>query len=527
MTVIFSTRNLIGNIIHNPWRFCRQIWRRTALYRFTLMGRAPKHLSITPADPWPGEADSGRLALAEAKLTIAGHFIALTDLWMPKQEDITTLTTLHQFAWLRDLRATGDNSARRLSRQLIANWISRNQDWRLSPWQVGITGHRIANWLALYDFFCSSADEKFREMFFRETARQVRHLAFTWQEAPTPLERFYGLKGLIYAAAAFPSESSRLAPLLAHAEQQLGLQILADGGHVSRNPRTHLLVLRDLIDIRAMLRLVHYPVPAFLQKYIRLMVPVIRLLRHGDGGLAAFGNDLPVPPTIIDMILSLADIRGRPPEKAAALGIERAANTNSLVLLNVGPKMEGLCPSAEEEETGTLNFEWSVGQDRVVLQGDVVLQAASGQPCKISPAFQPDAIQAYRKSQDGHTLVDMAYERADGLPYRHRRQLYLSARQAGLQGEDTFCVNEDACYGIRFFIDRKYETSVASGGRSGLIRLPAKEKTGFQESRSWQLLASGAEEIVHEPHASFPGFLLLGRLKANQPLTIQWAFRPH
>lgn len=515
----------IKSALDNMRRFLRQAWISSVLYRFTLMGgTAPKHLSVMPTDPWPGDIYAGRLLL-DGKFVISNQVIPMTDLWMPSDSDPTALADLHSFTWLRDLRALGDNSARRLARQLIINWIDRNQDWQMYSWQVGITGHRVATWIALYDFFCSSADESFRALFFREIARQVRHLTYAWKDAPIPLERLYALKGLIYAAIVFPGENHRLALLLPKLEQEIQAQVLPDGGYISRCPQTHLIVLRDLIDIRAMLRLVRQEIPSFLQVTITKMAPIVRLFRHGDGCLATFGGVTQVSPPVIDMVLSLADVRGRPPERASHLGFERCVSKSSLILLNVGTKVASSPSFANEEGTGTLNFEWSIGRDRLILQGDLILQTQEGKPFSISHAPDANSIQLHRTSQKGHTLLDAAYTRPEGGAFCHRRQLYLGESQPSLRGEDTIQASCEALYGLRFVLDREIETSLSSGRRGVIIRLPARGKTSQnQEGQQWRLLVSGAEEILCEPYGANQAIFLLGRIKANQPACIQWAF---
>jgi uncharacterized heparinase superfamily protein len=435
------------------------------------------------------------------------------------------LKELHQFIWLRDLRALGDNLARRLARQLITNWIDRNQDWQLYSWGVGITGQRVANWIALYDFFCSSADDSFRAMFFRELSRQVRHLIYSWEDASAPLERICALKGIIFASIAFPGENHRLATLLPQLETELRVQILPDGGHNSRSPETHVLVLRDLIDIRAMLRLIHHEIPSFLQATINQMAPIVRLFRHGDGGLATFGNSCQSSPAVIDMVLSLADVRGRPPERALSLGFERCVNKSSLILINVGAKAASIAPTMSELGTGSLNFEWSIGRDRIVLQGDVILQTQDGKNFEIPELVDKKSMNLHRTNQKGLSLVDVRYGRPDGLSFSHRRQLCLGGNQPNLRGEDTIHVPCDAIYGIRFVLDKAVEASLSSGKRGVLLRIPNSGKTSkSQEQQQWRLLVSGAEEILYEPFGDNQAILLLGRTKVNQATSVQWAF---
>ena len=510
----------------NFTRFTRQAWRNSVLYRFTLMsGATPKHLTVMPTDPWPGDIYKGHMLL-DGKFIFGNQIISVADLWMPPEADSNALKDLHQFTWLRDLRALGDNFARRLARQLITNWIDRNQDWKLLSWQPAITGQRVANWIALYDFFCSSADDSFRGMFFREIARQVRHLVYTWEEAPTPFERLSALKGIIYAAVTFPGESSRLAALLVNLEKEVNAQILSDGGHMSRSPQIHLTVLRDLIDIRAMLRLIQHEIPTFLQATINQMAPIVRLFRHGDGGLATFGADSQISPPVIDMALSLADVRGRPPERAQILGFERCVNKSSLILLNVGSKVSGIDSELSDESTGSLNFEWSIGRDRVVLQGDIIIQTQEGQNFQIPDLIDHSkSIQLHRANQEGHTFVDVRYGQSDAVSFSHRRQLCLGGSRLNLRGEDTIQVPTEAVYGIRFVLDKEIEASLSSGNRGVILRIPNSGKPSKdQGGEQWRFLVSGAQEILLESHGDYQAILLLGCAKRNEPTSVQWAF---
>lgn len=514
-----------GSLSDNLTRYLRHAWRNSALYRFTLMsGPKPKYLAVMPTDPWPGDVYKGR-QLLDGKFILANEIISMTDLWMPSDASPIALKELHQFNWLRDLRALGDNMARRLARQLISNWIDRNQDWQMYSWQVGITGCRVANWLALYDFFCSSADDSFRNLFFREISRQVRHLMYSWEDAPTSLERFWALKGIIFTAITFPGETHRLEGLLTQLEKEVKEQILPDGGHQTRNPDLHVFVLRDLIDIRTMLRLIRYEIPSFIQSSINQMAPIVRLFRHGDGGLATFGNESLISPPVIDMVLSLADVRGRPPDRAQHIGFERCVNKSSLILLNVGTKLDYVPTVMDDEGTGSLNFEWSIGRNRIILQGDIILQTPDGQNIQIPKILDPKSIKLRRTNQKGHSLVDVRYHQQGENPFFHRRQLCLGGNNVNLRGEDTIEASCDVVYGIRFVLGETVDASLSTGKRGVILKLPTNGKSSkSQENHQWRLIASGIEEIVCEPYGENKTILLLGRTKVNQQASIQWAF---
>jgi uncharacterized heparinase superfamily protein len=352
------------------------------------------------------------------------------------------------------------------------------------------------------------------------------------------LARHCALKGLIYAAATFPGESHNLPTLLTHLEEELKSQILSDGGHISRNPQVHLTVLRDLIDIRAILRLIKYDISPFLQSFITKMAPIVRFFRHGDGKLAHFGATISaatsISSSVIDMVLSLSDVRGRPPEKASALGFERCNNKGSLILLNVGAKTLSNKFSDLEEGTGSLNFEWSVGRDRIIVQGDLVLQTYEGDRLQVPHLIKPKSMQLRRTSrqtdQGGHTLLEASYTHPENHLFQHRRHLYLSENPIDLRGEDNIKVTTNTLYGIRFILSKGIEASVASGGRSILLNLGSAipfvdDSLKNQRVKNWRFLMSGADEAHCETYENHKAIILIGRVKTDHPACIQWAFR--
>src|SRR5207237_855853 len=76
----------------------------------------------------------------------------------------------------------------------------------------------------------------------------------------------------------------RIARVLRVLERELPIQILPDGGHRSRSPSVQLAVLRDLVDMRAVLRAARIEVPGSLPQSIERMGPLMVFMRHGDRG---------------------------------------------------------------------------------------------------------------------------------------------------------------------------------------------------------------------------------------------------
>ena len=155
-------------------------------------------------------------------------------------------------------------------------------------WRPDITGTRLASWITHFAFYAADADARFREELFASLARQSRHLSRSSHLANPGLEAVAAQQGLIYAGIAVPESDNYLAQGLELLEVETGKQVFPDGGHVSRNPQTQLLMLRALLEIRDALTAAHIDLPNWLKNVIERMVPMTRALRLGDGALVCF-----------------------------------------------------------------------------------------------------------------------------------------------------------------------------------------------------------------------------------------------
>lgn len=258
-------------------------------YRLTLIGRTPATMVATPTDPWPGDAERGAALLA-GRFVFAGRGPDPGDnVWSPPGAPAEWLVAMHGFDWLRDLRALGGDEARHAARRLTADWISHNGSWSLPAWRSDVLGARLAAWTSHYDTFFASGEDEFRRLVVTSIAAQLRHLDRAMRLETRSAARITALKGRILGSLCFGNgvgPSRALHPL----ERELERQVLADGGHVARSPHHLLTVLRDLLEVRAALAAGQQEIPEPLQQAIDRMGPMLRYLRHGDGGLARFNG---------------------------------------------------------------------------------------------------------------------------------------------------------------------------------------------------------------------------------------------
>lgn len=531
-----------------------QIAYGNPIYQLTLGGRAPTALSVVPPDPWPGDPGVG-MALLSGIYRFAGQTLnggpAGEPDWRPHGATAAWMAALHGFDWMRDLRALGGDTARRRARALVLSWIEHNGSWNAQTWAPEVLGARITNWIGLHDFYCASADDDFRMRVFDSLARQTRHLARVTPGQLEGADLIAAIKGLAYGGLCLPGSGRVAGDALRLLERELPRQILPDGGHVERSPSAQLRSLRDLIDLRAVLRAARVETPEALLHAIDRMTPALRFFRHGDGGLALFNGSREDEPGLIDSVLAQADARGRPLKSAPHTGFERLIAGRTLVLMDAGaPPPPGVDLRAH---AGTLALEVSVGKERLIVNC-----GAHATPCGVWRAAlagtaahstvviadtnsaevldegglgrRPSHVSCERQEVDGAVLVVATHNGyARNFGYLHRRRIYLAENGEDLRGEDTLepVLGADPApqpFTARFHLHPSVQASVLHNGQQVLLRLPS--------GAGWRLHAAGgllelAESIYltsgDEPRRTTQ-IVLTGHAD-SKGTTVKWALR--
>lgn len=514
-------------------------------YRHTLIGRIPSDLRFRIVQRWPGDGRRGA-AIIGGEIELAGELARTpSPRWSPPAAGPEWLAAWHGFGWVSDVAAAG-GVAREALRDLVQSWIAENPGWNSLAWRSDVLATRLFAWIVHFDEIAKrDQDDALRRAMLTSLVAQLRHLARTasWQVAGAG--RLRALKGLIAGMAVLGGPEGRLTKAIKTFERELSVQVLADGGHISRSPSLQLQVLQDLIDTRALLRSAQMEVPLALREAIERMAPMLRFFRHGDRRLALFNDSLEEDGVLIDLVLTRSETKGRPPTHAPDTGFDRLQAAKSLVLIDTGkPPSRGFDDHAH---AGPLSFELSHERERIIVNCGAyrgpkpnwwrVARASAAHSVLV--VADTNSVEIRADGTLGRTPATVARERAehegqqwisathDG--YRERfgliyaRQLFLSADGEDLRGEDRLTGLPGAAFAVRFHLHPSVQGSLARDGSGALLRLPS--------GIVWRLRAAGAEMSLGESiylgsgEARKTQQVVLGGTVPPGGVTVRWAIR--
>lgn len=455
----------------------RDLLYRSSLYHLALRGPAPAEPLLRLPETWPGDSAAGQALLDKPAQWTAEN---------------------HRFAWLADLASLGGERAITQARDYAGDWLARCDNIEPVGWSAVALGDRLFAIVAHDDLLTAPPrDEAFRRALAMSLGRQLRHLFRIWRQA-TGFDRLAALRGLVVAGAA-QGDARRLKAAVGFLAGEIKVQILPDGGHISRSPAMLLTALQCLIDVRDALRASGGAVPAWLAEAIEKSAPLLRFFRHGDGGLALFNGANEGDRVLIDLVLQRAESKSRPPSSATYAGFERLQAGRSLAMIDCGappaPPFDG------DAHAGSLAFELSHGKERLIVNcgayhGDdaswrnamrataahSTLIVAETNSAEIGPdghfATKPRNVTQSRNERDGNQYVSCGHDGyARGFGLRHEREIYLSADGEDLRGEDRLTgaagtTLKTGGFVIRFHLHPDVQASTTQEGNAVLLKLP-------------------------------------------------------
>ena len=375
----------------------RRFSRRLALGRISAMrfsGGTPDRLIVAPTDLHPADSFAGEEMVA-GRFPLAGRILECEGespfaLELPSEE---FAVRLHSFGWLRHMRLVDPEKAAHTTRFVVDDWLqSHGRVIGGLAWRPDVAAQRIIAWLSHSPVVLKDADYPFYRRFLKSLAFQVRYLRHVADTTRDGEPRMRVRIALAMASIAMPSSPSRMRKAARHLDEELARQILADGGHCSRNPRAALDIMLDLLPLRQTYVNLGHDMPAQLIPSIDRIFPALRFFRHQGGELALFNGATYTLANELMSVLRYDETGGAPFKALPSLNYDRLAVKETVVLMDTG-----FCRAVDLSATaaaGTLSIEVSSGKNRFIVN--------SGRP-----RFAGEALRQMSRTTAAHSVATL------------------------------------------------------------------------------------------------------------------------
>jgi uncharacterized heparinase superfamily protein len=504
------------------------------LKRWTEPRTPVDHLLIVPQDLRTADP-SFWSELEHGQFGLAGHIVFLRGRspFEIEPPNPSWARELHGFGWIRNLEAAANDEARETARRLALEWTLRfgGQRTGIAP-EPAVTSRRLISWLSHANLLLEDADSDTYCAITTSLGRQLSHLSSTWREAPAGYPQLLALMGLAFAALSLAGHDRQVRDVETNLIAELSWQVLADGGHVTRNPALLVELLLDLLPLSQCFTARDRKLPDRLSEALEHMLPMARYLRLGDGMLARFNGVSCAEAASLATVIAYDDGSLAPLAEARSSGYARLEQGASVVVADVGrPPPLALSANAQ---AGCLSFEMSTGKELLFVNGGAPnaaagdwlpvaratashntltlaeksssrliahrkIEALTGVP----PLRYPDRVDWHLEQGDNAAVLEASH---DGYHRRHElihsRRLQLSADGLRLDGRDRLDgmggkvrLRADLPFAIHFHLWPAAQCGLGAYNEA-VITLPS--------SGRWRFIAEGATLSV-EDSAHFAG----------------------
>ena len=405
----------------------------------------------------------------------------------------------HSFEFLNDLQEISTETLRIHGRKLTSYWIKKNSSWKSKTWEDFILATRICNWLKNYNFFFSTADAEFKKEIFSSILRQIEHLVKNFSNLKRNSDLIRIIKALIYTSISIPNKKYYYQIAIFNLKSELSRQILSDGCHFQRNPKIHVNVLMDLLDIRAILNSTKKNVFFDLQNAIKNMSVAYLFFLHKDNSLANFnGTDNVNQKEIKNVISEIPKLKKNPRELAES-GFQRIDTKDTTLILDCGvPKNYDATYKAHSCST---TFELSYKKNKIIINALSGLDEKINRTTAAHSTLTLNNTNAYKILKNEHLsrvpekLKVKRVERyeanvieIENYGYKnqydavHKRLIYVDKEGLDIRGEDNIYCPMEITFDIRFYLDSTIKTLLINNGKNILLKL--KSGVGWKFSSS-------------------------------------------
>ena len=522
----------------------QRAWGESLFYQSRLKGPSPDRIYFQPRDVraidknFAKSFSTGRMSLGDQTIDCEGE---LATLWERAAPGSVIASFLQEFSWLRHLHAMGE-AGRGPARIYMKAWLQRFEKWSPDAWEPYATAERLVNLCCFSPVILSDADALWRSRVLTSMARQTRHLARSAHNATVAYDRLMAAMGLAIAGFSLPGCEKQADRGLELVRRELRLQMLPDGGHVSRNPSRQLAIVLRLQMILGAMEARGFPPPGYLRHMAGRASAIVQFFRCSDGGMAVFNGGYEDDGAAVAAARNIGDFDAEPVGFARHTGYQRLVGARALAIVDVGAKTKS--PAGAFQSAGSMHF--SSGRSRIVTNCGSGAQSGAGwasamKQCAAHSALSFDGTAgarlthsdvSHRRAEDprGQLVEFQSALFGDGVEVgTYLRRLFLSSGGDDLRGEEKLAdadPNLIAAARWRFHLHPTVRASLARDGKSVLLALPNKEGWRFRTN----CLKMSLEKSVYcggggAPAASEQIVLQADPEKIAQNTAVNWAFK--
>ena len=551
--------------MEHGWSARRMRWGNRLAARRSARAPAAGGFTSQPEPRTIGFFARGR-QLTAGNFLLGGHMVETRQPWDIEPPSPGFCAELHGFGWLDHMAAAGDREARTAAQGWVSDWIALYGRGHGPGWAPDLTGRRVIRWINHALFLTAGREGDANAAFFAALGAQTAFLARRWQVAAPGLARFEAVTGLLYAGLSLIGMERHI-PLATEAlARACGQDIDPDGAIPGRNPEELLEIFTLLAWAAQALADAGKEIPPALSAAIQRTAPVLRALRHTDGGLARFHGGGRGMEGRLDHALvatgntAAGNITARP---ARAMGYARLDGGRTSVIVDAAPPPGGA--ALAQAHASALAFELTSNRRALVVNcgsgrtfgpewekaGRATLShstlsidgfssarfARAARPDESTPPLLdgPRSVSCHisRESYASAALLSHdGYVPTHGLT--HIRNLDLSADGRALLGEDTLAALDQAHrkrfdqvlaanklqgipYALRFHLHPDADASLDMNGAAVSVALPSGE--------IWVFRFDGPGKLSLEPSV----YLESGRLapRPSRQIVIRAAILDH
>ena len=485
---------------------------------------APFHagtLSFTLGDA--GKADE----LLAGRFHFAGQFLDVGP-WTTAAPSRRFASWLHEFDWLHDLLAVKKEANYAKARTYVDGWVEtygKGNEFVSDPVRLS---RRLYNWLALWSPALSAAKsseigfaggERLLDRRRSSVLRQLTILRGSVKAVPPGLPRLTAGCALALGGARLAEGRNQfLERGLDLLDTELPIQILPDGGHISRSPENCVTALGQLLTLDSLLADRGLEGSRELSRAIDRLAPMVAFFRRAGGEIAPYHGGGEIKASKITALLRSAPGEPKAFAYGPHIGFQRLEANGSVALIDTGeapPRpydtQAHLAPLALDLSTpeGPIITACGFNKEQPVNWARPIRSAAAHSTLILderSPGrlltsewkrqtvgdaidYVAGPVKATRKEQESGIWLESHHEGYLGTyGLSHRRRLFMPRDGHDIRGEDCLFTpvgsvpirRDQVPFAIRFHIHPKVRVSLSQDKSSALLVVNGKSGWRFR-----------------------------------------------